>query len=213
MLFFFNYKCTWRFRHVFSYITCLLRVKNLLTQWGASLKQSQRDNEELREMGNREWCSKPVRELSHLWFSIWWLLCRPFHVRSDWYIRTSKVLWKEHQSTDVVAKFASSKGLRMLSLLVDDVIYLRTLYWASYRKSDKYIISYELAYPRLRDAYVGMVFNLAQTIRFVSEPGIRNFRPTIVSSNLIRYASGIIFEKSNSRIYVLKILFQSFNWF
>ena len=60
---FFNYKCTWRFRHVFSYITCLLRVKNLLTQWGASLKQSQRDNEELREMGNREWCSKPVREL------------------------------------------------------------------------------------------------------------------------------------------------------
>ena len=73
-------------------------------------------------------------------------------------------------------------------------------------------ISYhELAYPRLRDAYVDMVFNLAQTIRFVSEPGIRNFRPTIVSSNLIRYASGIIFEKSNSRIYVLKILFQSFN--
>ena len=49
----------------------------------------------------------------------------------------------------------------MLSLLVDDVIYLRTLYWASYRKSDKYIISYELAYPRLRDAFVGMVFNLA----------------------------------------------------
>ena len=75
-------------------------------------------------------------------------------------------------------------------------------------------ISYHMsliAYPRLRDAYVGMVFNLAQTIRFVSEPGIRNFRPTIVSSNLIRYASGIIFEKSNSRIYVLKILFQSFN--
>ena len=92
----------------------------------------------------------------------------------------------------------------MLSLLVDDVIYLRTLYWASYRKSDKYIISYEVAYHRLRDAYVGMVFNLAQTIRFVSEPGIRNFRPTIVSSNLIRFASGIIFEKSNSRIYVLK---------
>ena len=83
----------------------------------------------------------------------------------------------------------------MLSLLVDDVIYLRTLYWASYRKSDKYIISYELAYHRLRDAYVGMVFNLAQTIRFVSEPGIRNFRPTIVSSNLIRYASGILFGK------------------
>ena len=102
----------------------------------------------------------------------------------------------------------------MLSLLVDDVIYLRTLYWASYRKSDKYIISYELAYPRLRGAYVGMVFNfIAQTIRFVSEPGIRNFRPTIVSSNLIRFASGIIFEKSNSRIYVLKILFQSFNRF
>ena len=131
--FFFYYKCTWRFRHVFSYITSFLRVKNVLTQRGASLKQSQRDNEELREMGKREWCSKPVRELSHLWFSIWWLLCRPFHVRSDWYIRTSKVLWKEHQSTDVGAKFASSKGLRMLSLLVDDVIY--------YRKSDKYIIS------------------------------------------------------------------------
>ena len=104
----------------------------------------------------------------------------------------------------------------MLSLLVDDVIYLRTLYRASYRKSDKYIISYELAYPRLRDAYLGMVFNLAQTIRFVSEPGFvsePNFRPTIVSSNLIRFASGIIFEKSNSRIYVLKILFQSFNRF
>ena len=49
--FFFYYKCTWRFRHVFSYITCFLRVKNLLTQRGASLKQSQRDNEELRKMG------------------------------------------------------------------------------------------------------------------------------------------------------------------
>ena len=88
--------------------------------------------------------------------------------------------------TDAVAKFTSSKGIRMLSFLVDDVIYLRTLYWASYRKSDKHIILHELAYPRLRDDYVGMVFHLPQTIRFVSEPGIRNFRPTIVSSNLIR---------------------------
>ena len=64
-----------------------------------------------------------------------------------------------------------------------------------------------LAYPRLKDAYVGMVFNLPQTIRFVSEPGIRNFRPTIMSSNLILSELGIIFEKSNSRIYFLKILF------
>ena len=103
-----------------------------LTQRGASLKQSQRDNKELREMGKprvmQQTGSRTFPPLIQVM-----ILYRPFHVRSDWYIRTSKVLWKEHQSTDVVAKFASSKGLRMLSLLVDDVIY--------YRKSDKYIIS------------------------------------------------------------------------
>ena len=55
----------------------------------------------------------------------------------------------------------------MLSFLVNDVIYLRTLYWASYKISEKYIILHELAYPKLRDAYVGMVFNLPQAIRFV----------------------------------------------
>ena len=32
----------------------------------------------------------------------------------------------------------------------DDVIYLRALCGASYRKSDKYVI-YDLAHPRLRD--------------------------------------------------------------
>ena len=45
---------------------------------------------------------------------------------------------------------ASRKGLRMLSFFMDNVIFLRALCRASYRKSNKYII-YNLAYPRLRD--------------------------------------------------------------
>ena len=41
------------------------------------------------------------------------------------------------KSADAVAEFASSKGLRMLSF-VHDVIYLRALCWASYRKFVRY---------------------------------------------------------------------------
>ena len=40
--------------------------------------------------------------------------------------------------------------LQVCAYSEDDVIYLRALCWASYRKSDKYVI-YDLAYPRLRD--------------------------------------------------------------
>ena len=172
-----------------------------LTQRGASLKQSQRDNEELTEMGKPRMMQQTSSRTFPPFFSTDTLAHLKYCGKST------------RKSTDAGAKFSSSKGLRMLSVLVDDVIYFRTLYWASYRKSDKYIILYESAYPRLRDAYVDMVFNLPQTIRFVSEPGIRNLSPTIVSSNLMLSASGIIFGKSNSRIYFLKILFQSFNRF
>ena len=46
---------------------------------------------------------------------------------------------KTRTSADAVAEFASSKGLRMLSF-VHDVIYLRALCWASYRKFVRYRI-------------------------------------------------------------------------
>ena len=44
--------------------------------------------------GNREWCSNAANhyknELFHRWFRIWWWFYRLSHVRSDWYIKTSK---------------------------------------------------------------------------------------------------------------------------
>ena len=106
------------------------------------------------------------------------------------------------KSDDAVAEFANSKELKMLSFLFmtsqvcaspnskDNVIYLRVLCWASYRKFDKYNI-YELAYPRLRDGLCRYSFDIPQTIKFISEPYATS--PNIVSSNLILSASGIIF--------------------
>ena len=88
----------------------------------------------------------------------------------------------------------------------DDVIYLRTLCWASCRKSERYIIYKLLAYPRLRDDLCRYNFNLPQTIRFVSEP--YDPSPTIVSSNLILFLSGITFGNGTARF--TSILFQSF---
>ena len=67
------------------------------------------------------------------------------------------------KSADAVAEFARAQNALIFvhDLHVcanpnseEDVIYLRALCWASYRNSDKYII-YELAYPRLRNAYAG----------------------------------------------------------
>ena len=91
----------------------------------------------------------------------------------------------------------------------DDVIYLRTLRWASCRKSERYIIYELLAYPRLRDDLCRYNFNLPQTIRFVSEP--YEASPTIVSSNLILSLSGITF--GNGTAGFTSILFQSFFFF
>ena len=35
-------------------------------------------------------CGKPLEELFHRWFRIWWWFYRLSHVRSDWYIKTHK---------------------------------------------------------------------------------------------------------------------------
>ena len=57
-------------------------------------KKLVRQIEEPRGEMGKPWvmqqCSKPFQELFHRWFRIWWWFYRLSHVRSDWYIKTSK---------------------------------------------------------------------------------------------------------------------------
>ena len=160
------------------------------------------------------------QEVSHRWFSSLWWFYRRFHVRPDWYIRTPKELWKEHQEISWchcrVCKFLRGQNALIFvhDLQVfaspnfeDDVIYLRTLCLASCTKSDRYIINELLACPRLRDDPCRYSFNLPQTIRFVSEP--YEAPPTIMSSNLTLSLSGITFGNGTAGC-TFCIFFQSF---
>ena len=92
------------------------------------------------------------------------ILYCPFHVCFDWYIRTPKELWKEHQeillmpllSLQVLKGSECSSFVHDLQVCAcpnfeDDVIYFRALCWASYRKYDKYLT------PGSEMAYVGIV--------------------------------------------------------
>ena len=67
----------------------------------------------------------------------------------------------------------------------DDVIYLRALCLVSYRKYDT------LLTPGSEMAYVGIVLTYHKQSNIVSEPYATS--PTVVSSNLILSAPGIIF--------------------
>lgn len=142
MLFIFNDKCTWRFRHLFSYKISSLRVKNL--QVMNNLKVYDPDPE--RRFTEAKSARQSITEVNGETasdanqfknFPTFGSAFGNFTFLST-FVPTDKLENLKYcgkysrKSTDAVPKFSISKGLRTLSFFVDDVIYLRTLYWASY---------------------------------------------------------------------------------